>query len=175
MILHGKQRNMTLALHDTPYTMAIPHVMKIIKKHHGGRPPIVLLSERDPTQWARRRWAGRGDWPSPADHPAHTVRPRRDLRDGLGCRRGRRARADGAGARAPSAPAARSLRAGRDPGPEPAGPASGPREWNGALESLRRARDMLPYQLRCRPYDLEQALLEGGFGDGEEGSGMIMG
>lgn len=42
------------AIHDSPYPMAMSYVIESAKKHRG-RPPLILLSERDPVEWSVRR------------------------------------------------------------------------------------------------------------------------
>ena len=54
-MIDAKRLNVTLALHDTPYPAFLPHLIDIVKRHHGGRPPLVVLGERDPHAWATRR------------------------------------------------------------------------------------------------------------------------
>lgn len=64
IIVWGKENKVTLALHDEPYPLLIPEILKIVQQHYGspnegGRnstvKPIILLSERDPRKYTRRR------------------------------------------------------------------------------------------------------------------------
>jgi len=43
------------AVHDTPYTDVLPYVIESAKKHRGGLAPILLLTERNPMEWSKRR------------------------------------------------------------------------------------------------------------------------
>jgi hypothetical protein len=40
---------------DTPYTDALQYVIESAKKHRGGLAPILLLTERNPVEWSKRR------------------------------------------------------------------------------------------------------------------------
>lgn len=42
------------AIHDIPYTIMVPYIIKLAKETRGTE-PIILLTERDPKKWAIRR------------------------------------------------------------------------------------------------------------------------
>lgn len=60
IIVFGKENGIFLALHDTPYPFLVPSFVKLVRKHYNGRRPIVLLSERDPFSYAKRRFEMHG-------------------------------------------------------------------------------------------------------------------
>lgn len=46
----------TLALHDAPYPLLMPSIIKLVQKYFGNKArPIILLSERNPNEWIIRR------------------------------------------------------------------------------------------------------------------------
>jgi len=56
VITWGKKNKVALAIHDTPYPKLMPEIIKLVQKHYGNlAKPIILLSERDPQEWAARR------------------------------------------------------------------------------------------------------------------------
>jgi len=80
IIVWGKEHKVTLALHDAPYPLLMPEILKLVQKHYGFTTtagssssstttnkegetknvttvvkPIILLSERDPKEYVRRR------------------------------------------------------------------------------------------------------------------------
>ncbi len=50
------------AIHDTPYTMMIPYILKVARETRGTE-PILLLTERNPQEWAARRVHSHGVTP----------------------------------------------------------------------------------------------------------------
>ena len=50
------------AIHDTPYTMMIPYILKVARETRGSE-PILILTERNPHEWAARRVQSHGDTP----------------------------------------------------------------------------------------------------------------
>ena len=59
---HHKEDNdeggggITLALHDAPYPLLMPSIVKLVQKYFGSKArPIILLSERNPNEWIVRR------------------------------------------------------------------------------------------------------------------------
>jgi hypothetical protein len=58
---HHKEDNdegggITLALHDAPYPLLMPSILKLVQKYFGSKArPIILLSERNPNEWIVRR------------------------------------------------------------------------------------------------------------------------
>lgn len=55
VIIQAKEMDLTIALHDTPYPMTMPYLIELVKKHHNGKPPVLILSERDPKYYVKRR------------------------------------------------------------------------------------------------------------------------
>lgn len=55
IIVFGKENQIFLALHDTPYPFLMPHIIKLVQKHYNGSHPILLLSEREPHSYTKRR------------------------------------------------------------------------------------------------------------------------
>lgn len=63
IITWGKYNKVGLALHDTPYPMLMPEILKIVQKHYGHQTkPIILLSERDPEEYVARRIKSHGSY-----------------------------------------------------------------------------------------------------------------
>lgn len=67
IIIWGKRHNVGLALHDTPYPMLMPEILKLVQKHYGSMKgksvkPIILLSERDPHEYTERRIKSHGSY-----------------------------------------------------------------------------------------------------------------
>jgi hypothetical protein len=64
IIVWGKRSEVILALHDTPYPMLMPEILKLLQKHYGEAKPIILLSERDPVKYivSRIKTHGRYTW-----------------------------------------------------------------------------------------------------------------
>jgi len=58
---HHKKDNIgeggiTLALHDAPYPLLMPSILKLVQKYFGNKTrPIILLSERNSNEWIVRR------------------------------------------------------------------------------------------------------------------------
>lgn len=55
LIINAKAMNIVLSLHDTPYPFLLPYIIKFTKKHHNGKSPLIILSERDPEEYISRR------------------------------------------------------------------------------------------------------------------------
>ncbi|GFH57064.1 hypothetical protein CTEN210_13540 [Chaetoceros tenuissimus] len=55
LIVNAKAMNIVLSLHDTPYPFLLPYIIKLTKKHHDGKSPLIILSERDPEEYISRR------------------------------------------------------------------------------------------------------------------------
>ena len=56
IIIWGKYNKVGLALHDSPYPLLMPEILRLVRKHYGDYArPIILTSERDPEDWAERR------------------------------------------------------------------------------------------------------------------------
>ena len=56
IIVWGKENKVLLALHDTPYPLLMPEILRLTQKHYGeSARPVILLSERDPGEWTDRR------------------------------------------------------------------------------------------------------------------------
>lgn len=55
LIINAKAINIVLSLHDTPYPFLLPYIIKLTKKHHDGKSPLIILSERDPKEYISRR------------------------------------------------------------------------------------------------------------------------
>eukprot|EP00557_Chaetoceros_sp_GSL56_P009547 CAMPEP_0176494034 /NCGR_PEP_ID=MMETSP0200_2-20121128/9869_1 /TAXON_ID=947934 /ORGANISM="Chaetoceros sp., Strain GSL56" /LENGTH=259 /DNA_ID=CAMNT_0017891741 /DNA_START=1623 /DNA_END=2406 /DNA_ORIENTATION=- len=55
IIVFGKENQIFLALHDSPYPFLMPHILKLVQKHYNGSQPILLLSEREPHSYTKRR------------------------------------------------------------------------------------------------------------------------
>jgi hypothetical protein len=63
IITWGKHYKVGLALHDTPYPMLMPEILKIVQKQYGHQAkPIILLSERDPQEYIARRIQSHGSY-----------------------------------------------------------------------------------------------------------------
>jgi hypothetical protein len=67
IIIWGKHYKVGLALHDTPYPMLIPEILKLVQKHYKSEEdkiakPIILLSERDPDEYVERRIQSHGSY-----------------------------------------------------------------------------------------------------------------
>eukprot|EP00804_Cyclotella_cryptica_P009757 CCRYP_013211-RA/>CCRYP_013211-RA protein AED:0.34 eAED:0.34 QI:0/-1/0/1/-1/1/1/0/257 len=63
IITWEKHYKVGLALHDTPYPMLMPEILKIVQKHYGHESkPIILLSERDPEEYVERRIQSHGSY-----------------------------------------------------------------------------------------------------------------
>eukprot|EP00956_Cyclotella_meneghiniana_P007651 scaffold10249_cov59-Cyclotella_meneghiniana.AAC.20 len=67
IIIWGKSHNVGLALHDTPYPMLMPEILKLVQKHYSSKEgksikPIIILSERDPHEYTERRLKSHGSY-----------------------------------------------------------------------------------------------------------------
>ena len=66
IIMWGKEHKVALALHDAPYPLLMPDILKLVAKHYRSSSeelpakPIILLSERDPQKYAEKRIRGHG-------------------------------------------------------------------------------------------------------------------
>lgn len=52
--------NTTLALHDNPYPSLMPSMINAVKLHYNGTSPVILLSERNATEYTQRRIENHG-------------------------------------------------------------------------------------------------------------------
>ena len=63
VVLWGKRNRVAVALHDSPYPLLMPSILRLVRKHYGEKArPIVLLSEREPREWAQRRLEKQGTY-----------------------------------------------------------------------------------------------------------------
>jgi hypothetical protein len=67
IITWGKVYKVALALHDTPYPMLLPEILTLVEKHYGRGikskiKPIIILSERDPEEYVKRRTQSHGSY-----------------------------------------------------------------------------------------------------------------
>jgi hypothetical protein len=63
IIAWGKEHKVALALHDSPYPLLMPSIIKLVKKYYGEHSqPIILSSERGAEEWTKRRAEKHGDY-----------------------------------------------------------------------------------------------------------------
>lgn len=56
IIKFGKDNNIVLALHDTPYPYLVSQILALVQKVYNGKYyPFILLSERDPLMYTKQR------------------------------------------------------------------------------------------------------------------------